>query len=75
MIAAVSCTSLLGFYPFNTGAVENVIGTMLITHAIIHLADGKDFTNFAPNKKLERVHVNSVKLNGQLLPDLTLTHQ
>ena len=67
--------SSLGFYPFNAGAAEYVIGTPLFTRATLHLAGGKDFVISAPNKTPERIHVKSVKLNGQPLPDLKLTHQ
>ena len=67
--------SSLGIYPFNAGSAEYTIGTPLFTRATLHLAGGKDFVISAPNKTPERIHVRSVKLNGQPLPDLTLTHQ
>ena len=67
--------SALGFYPFNAGAAEYVIGTPLFTRATLHLADGKDFTITAPDKTAEKVHVKEVKLNGQPLKDLKLTHR
>ncbi|MBO4612600.1 MAG: GH92 family glycosyl hydrolase [Bacteroidaceae bacterium] len=67
--------SALGFYPFNAGSAEYVIGTPLFTKATMHMAGGKDFVISAPNKTPERVHVKSVKLNGAPLKDLRLTHQ
>ena len=67
--------SSLGFYPFNAGAAEYVIGTPLFTRATLHLSGGKDFTISAPNKTAQRIRVKSVKLNGKALSDLKLTHQ
>ena len=67
--------SSLGIYPFNAGSAEYTIGTPLFTRATLHLAEGKDFTISAPNKTPERIHVKSVKLNGQPVPSLTITHQ
>ncbi len=67
--------SSLGFYPFNAGAAEYVIGTPLFTRATLHLDGGRDFTILAPNKTPKRIHVKSVKLNGQPLRELTLTHK
>ena len=61
--------SALGFYPFNAGSAEYVIGTPLYTKATLHLADGKDFVITAPNKTDERIHVKKVKLNGKTITD------
>ncbi|MBR4969745.1 MAG: glycoside hydrolase family 92 protein, partial [Alistipes sp.] len=67
--------SALGFYPFNAGSAEYVIGTPLYTKATIHLADGKEFVINAPEKTDERIYVKRVKLNGKPLKELKLTHQ
>ena len=67
--------SVLGFYPFNAGSAEYVIGTPLYTKATLHLAGGKDFVINAPNKTDKRIYVKNVKLNGKPLTDLKLTHQ
>ena len=67
--------SALGFYPFHAGSAEYVLGTPLFKKATLHLAGGKDFIISAPNKTPERVHVKSVKLNGQPLDGFILTHQ
>lgn len=67
--------SALGFYPFNAGSAEYVIGTPLYTKATLHLAGGKDFVINAPDKTDERIYVKKVKLNGETLTDLKLTHQ
>ena len=67
--------SALGFYPFNAGSAEYVIGTPLYKKATLHLAGGKDFVINAPNKTDKRIYVKNVKLNGKPLTDLKLTHQ
>ena len=67
--------SALGFYPFNAGAAEYVIGTPLFKQATLHLANNKDFVIKAANKTPSRIHVKSVKLNGTPLKDLRITHQ
>ena len=67
--------SSLGFYPFNAGAAEYVIGTPLFTRATLHLAGGKDFIITAKNKTPRRIHVKSVRLNGQPVKDWRLTHR
>ena len=67
--------SALGFYPFHAGSAEYVIGTPLFTKATLHLENGKDFVISAPNKTPDRIHVKSVKLNGQPIKNLTLTHR
>ena len=67
--------SALGFYPFNAGSAEYVIGTPLYKKATLHLAGGKDFVINAPNKTDKRIYVKKVKLNGKPVTDLKLTHQ
>lgn len=67
--------SSLGFYPFNAGSAEYVIGTPLFDKATLHLAGGKDFTINAPHKSNKSIYVKSVKLNGQKITDWKLTHQ
>ena len=67
--------SALGFYPFNAGSAEYVIGTPLYKKATLHLAGGKDFVINAPNKTDGRIYLKKVKLNGKPLTDLKITHQ
>jgi predicted alpha-1,2-mannosidase len=67
--------SSLGFYPFNAGAAEYVLGTPLFKRATLHLAGGRDFVITAPRKTASRVHVKRVLLNGKPLKQLMLTHQ
>lgn len=65
--------SSMGFYPFNAGADDFVIGTPLFTESTIHLPNGKDFTIKAPRKSDKEIYVKSVKLNGKPITDLRLT--
>lgn len=67
--------SALGFYPFHAGSAEYVIGTPLFTKAVLHLENGNVFVISAPNKTPERIHVKSIKLNGQPLKELSITNQ
>lgn len=67
--------SALGFYPFNAGAAEYVIGTPLFKKATLHLAGGKDFVIEAPNKTDKRIRVKNVTLDGKPVQDLKLTHR
>lgn len=66
--------SSLGFYPFNAGSAEYVLGTPLFRKAVLHLAGGKDFVIKAPKKKAGKVLVKQAKLNGQKLEGLTISH-
>ncbi len=67
--------SSMGFYPFNAGSDEFVIGTPLFTETVIHLPSGKDLTIKAPRKSDKAIYVKSVKLNGRELKDLKFTQQ
>ena len=67
--------SALGFYPFHAGSAEYTIGTPLFTKATLHLENGKDFVITAKNKTPNRIHVKSVKLNGQPINDWKLTNK
>ena len=67
--------SSMGFYPFNAGSAEYVIGTPLYPKTVIHLPNGKDFTITAKGKTDKAIYVKSVTLNGVKLKDLKITHQ
>ena len=67
--------SSLGFYPFNAGSNDFVIGTPLFNNATIHLANGKTFAIRAPHKTDKDIYVRSVKLNGKAIKDWKLTQQ
>lgn len=66
--------SALGFYPFNAGSAEYVIGTPLFKKATLHLVEGKDFTIIASNKKEGKAIVKQTKLNGKKLNGFILKH-
>ena len=67
--------SALGFYPFNAGSAEYVIGTPLFQKAVLHMPNGKDLVINAPCKSDKAIYVKSVKLNGKKITDWKLTHQ
>lgn len=67
--------SSLGFYPFNAGSAEYVIGTPLFQKAVLHMPNGKDLVINAPRKSDKAIYVKSVKLNGKKITDWKLTHQ
>ena len=67
--------SSMGFYPFNAGADDFVIGTPLFTETTIHLANGKDFAIKAPRKNDKAIYVKSVTLNGKPIKDLRITQK
>ena len=65
--------SALGFYPFNAGAAEYVIGTPLFQHATLHLAGDKEFTIIRKGGK--GIYVKEIRLNGKRLQGFNLKHQ
>ena len=67
--------SSLGFYPFNAGAAEYIIGTPLFRRAVLHMPNGKSLTINAPRKSDKAIYVKSIKLNGQKITNWKLTHQ
>lgn len=67
--------SSMGFYPFNAGSDDFVIGTPLFSETVIHLHNGKTFTIKAPRKSDKAIYVKGVKLNGKPIKDLRLTQK
>jgi len=67
--------SAMGFYPFNAGSAEYVLGTPLFPKTVIHLNNGKDFVINAQNKTDKAIYVKSVSLNGVKLKDMKISHQ
>jgi len=65
----------MGFYPFNAGSAEYVLGTPLFPKTVIHLDNGKDFTINALNKTDKAIYVKSVSLNGVKLKEMKISHQ
>ncbi len=66
--------SALGFYPFNAGSAEYVLGTPLFSRAVLHLPNGKDFVITAPKKKAGKCLVKEARLNGSKVKNLVITH-
>lgn len=67
--------SSLGFYPFNAGSDDFVLGTPLFPRSVIHLPDGATFTVTAKNVSPKNIYVKSVRLNGKKLNGFSLTQQ
>ena len=67
--------SSLGFYPFNAGSDDFVLGTPLFPRSVIHLPDGGTFTVTAKNVSPKNIYVKSVRLNGKKLNGFSLTQR
>ena len=67
--------SSLGFYPFNAGSDDFVLGTPLFPRSVIHLPDGGSFIVTAKNVSPKNIYVKSVRLNGRKLNGFSLTQQ
>lgn len=55
--------SALGFYPVNPAAQQYALGSPLVSHAVLHLPDGKRFVLSVQHAGAP--YIQSVKLNGQ----------
>ncbi|MEA1875877.1 MAG: GH92 family glycosyl hydrolase [Bacteroidota bacterium] len=66
--------SALGFYPVTPGLPEYTIGAPLFKDVSLVLDDGKEFRIIAPNRNLENIYVQSIKLNGVPLQRGYITH-
>lgn len=66
--------SAMGFYPFNAGSGEFVLGTPAF-NSTINLPNGKTFSIVAKNQKPGAIYVKSVRLNGQPLKGFKLSQQ
>jgi hypothetical protein len=64
-ISAWYILSSLGFYPVAPGQDIYVIGTPLISKAVINLEDGKKFTVRANNRTEKNFYIQSATLNGK----------
>ena len=71
--------SALGFYPVNPVSGVYVIGSPVVTKAVLHLDrekyHGKTFTVLAANNSPKNIYVQSASLNGKPLARAWLTHQ
>lgn len=67
--------SAMGFYPVNPVSGEYQLGTPMFPEMRIKFADNKIFTIFAKNVDRKNCYIKSVKLNGQLLQELSINHK
>lgn len=65
----------LGFYPVTPGSGEYVIGRPFVTHAELHLPNGKRFTVTVDNSGEPNGYVGSVQLNGKPLTRTFIRHE
>ena len=67
--------SALGFFPMNPAGGNYVIGSPLLNEATIKLGNGNKFQVIAKNNTPENIYIQSVKLNGKVLPRSYITHE
>ncbi len=65
----------LGFYPYNVGSGEYIIGSPLFDKVTIHLENGNDIVIVANNNSDENIYIQSAKLNGKEYNKMFLTHE
>ena len=70
-MAAWYVFSALGFYPVNPVSGIYVIGSPVVSQAVLHLDSkyfpGREFTVIAKNNSAKNVYIQSATLNGQPL--------
>lgn len=67
--------SALGFYPVAPGSNQYWLGSPLVERAKINLENGKTITLVVKNQGEKNVYLKQVKLNGNPLNRLYLTHE
>ncbi len=76
-MAAWYVFSALGFYPVNPDSGIYIIGSPIVSHAVIQLDDkkygGKTFTVIADNNSAENIYIQSATLNDQPFTKTYLT--
>lgn len=65
----------LGLYPSNPASGNYDLGSPIVSKATIDMGSGKQFVITAPKVTAKNIYVKSVKLNGNLLKRLYITHQ
>jgi predicted alpha-1,2-mannosidase len=65
----------LGFYPVTPGSGEYVIGRPFVTHAVLHLPNGRQFSIIADNLSDANGYVAAVQLNGRPLTRSFIRHE
>lgn len=66
--------SALGFYPVNPAEGVYVLGSPLVKKATLNLEGSKTFTVEAENNSEERIYVQEVYLNGEVLEKSFISH-
>jgi predicted alpha-1,2-mannosidase len=64
--------SAMGFYPVNPAGGEYAIGSPLLKHTVIHLANKKDFVVDVANAG--KAYIQSIKLNGKVYSSRFIQH-
>ena len=67
--------STLGFYPVAPGSDQYSLGSPAISHAVLHLENGKDFIIEVQDQGDKNVYVRKMLLNGQPLTRRYITHE
>lgn len=67
--------SSLGFYPMAPGSNQYMLGSPLVTNAVIQLENGKTLRVEAKNQSDKNVYVRTVELNGKILKSGIITHE
>jgi hypothetical protein len=77
-MAAWYVFSALGFYPVNPASSVYMIGSPVVTKAVLNLDakkyKGRKFTVVAKNNSPKNIYIQSATLNGKLLNQAWLTH-
>lgn len=66
--------SALGFYPVNPANGVYVIGSPLVTKAVIDVGRDKTFIIYTPPKSEDQIYIQSVKLNGKPYQNTFIRH-
>jgi predicted alpha-1,2-mannosidase len=66
--------SALGIYPLTPGHPSWTLGSPRFPRATVHLPNGSDFVIEAEGNSRDHVYVSEVRLNGELLDRLALSH-
>lgn len=67
--------SAMGFYPVCPGTNEYVIGSPVLTEALIHLENGNIFKIKSENLNDKNIYIQSMLLNGEKYDKLFLRHE
>ena len=66
--------SAMGFYPVHPSSGRYELGVPMVESAVLNLENGKQFQVKTKNFKPKNKYVKSVKLNGQILKETSISH-